>query len=204
MIEFADFRESARLPRMAKIFERIDESIRSWIAQQKMFFVSTAPTVIDGHINCSPKGYDSFRILDDTTVAYRDLTGSGIETVAHLKDNGRIVIMFCAFEGPPKIVRFHGEGEVLEPDHEDFGAVAAAFGTASDAKEMGTRAFIRVRVSRISDSCGYSVPLYHYVSDRDILLKWNDNKGADGVKAYQSDKNAVSIDGLPGLNGVCA
>ncbi|MEZ5329107.1 MAG: pyridoxamine 5'-phosphate oxidase family protein [Verrucomicrobiales bacterium] len=184
---------------MGKTFERIDESIRAWIARQKMFFVATAPSAIDGHINCSPKGHDSFRILDDTTVAYRDLTGSGIETVAHLKDNGRIVIMFCAFEGPPKIVRFHGQGEVLEPDHDDFAEIATAFGAASDAEEMGTRAFIRVRVSRISDSCGYSVPAYDYVSDRDILLKWNDNKGADGVKAYQHTKNATSIDGLPGL-----
>ena len=184
---------------MAKTFERIDDSIRNWIAQQKMFFVATAPTAMDGHINCSPKGHDSFRILDDTTVAYRDLTGSGIETVAHLKDNDRIVIMFCAFEGAPKIVRFHGTGEVLEPDHPDFEKISDGFGNASEAEKLGTRAFIRVRVSRISDSCGYSVPLFDYVSDRDVLLKWNTNKGANGVNAYQRDKNVKSIDGLPGL-----
>lgn len=184
---------------MGKTFERIDESIRTWIAKQKMFFVATAPNTADGHVNCSPKGHDSFRILDDTTVAYRDLTGSGIETVAHLKENGRIVIMFCAFEGAPKIVRFYGKGEVLQPGHAEFDSIAAAFEKKSDAEEFATRAFIRIRVSRISDSCGYSVPLFDYKADRDVLLKWSDNKQPEGVKEYQRKKNGASIDGLPGL-----
>lgn len=185
---------------MGKTYERIDESIRNWISDQKLFFVSTAPNSSSGHINCSPKGHDSFRILDETTIAYRDLTGSGIETIAHLKENGRIVIMFCAFEGAPKIVRFHGKGEVLESDHEDFAAISRAFGEVSDAERFATRAFVRIHVSRISDSCGYSVPLYDYQGDRDILLKWNKNKGPEAVKDYQRLKNLKSIDGLTGLN----
>ena len=187
---------------MGKTFERIDSSIRDWVSRQRMFFVATAPTASGGHVNLSPKGHDSFRILDDHTVAYRDLTGSGIETIAHVRENGRIVVMFCAFEGPPKIVRFHGRGEVLEPDHPEFESLAEVFendGTLTPAEIKGTRAFIRVQVTRVSDSCGYSVPLYDYVSDRDVLLKWNDNKGESGVKDYQQEKNLKSIDGLPGV-----
>ncbi len=108
--------------------------------------------------------------------------------------------MFCAFEAPPRIVRFHGKGEVLESDHKEFAAVSRAFGEVSDSERFATRAFVRIHVSRISDSCGYSVPLYDYKGDRDILLKWNENKGPEAVKEYQRQKNRKSIDGLTGLN----
>lgn len=138
---------------MAKTYEKIDDKLADWIKQQHLFFVATAPLTRDGHINCSPKGGDSFRVLDPVTVAYQDLTGSGAETIAHLRENGRVVIMFCAFDGAPRIVRLHGRGEALAPGHADFASLAARF-----PQHLGTRAFIRITVSRISDSCGYAVP----------------------------------------------
>ena len=184
---------------MGKTYDAITDDLRSWIDRQKMFFVATAPTDTNGHVNCSPKGHDSLRILDESTVVYRDLTGSGIETVAHLKDNGRIVIMFCAFEGAPKIVRLHGRGDVIDRDDPEFPDLEAAFGNADKTEQMGTRTFIKVHLSRISDSCGYSVPRYDYIADRDVLLKWCENKGADGVLTYQRENNSRSIDGLQGL-----
>ena len=184
---------------MAKIFDRIDASMSNWIAQQKMFFVATAPSGPDGHINCSPKGHDSFRVLDETTVAYRDLTGSGIETVAHVNENGRIVIMFCAFDGSPKIVRLHGSAEVVQPSHSEFETLSDLFGETHPSEKLGTRCFVRVNVSRISDSCGYSVPQFDFVCERDVLRKWNEKKGPEGIAAYQQSSNKVSIDGLPGL-----
>lgn len=179
---------------MGKLYAGIDAALREWVAKQKMFFVATAPLSADAHVNCSPKGLDSFRILDEHTVAYQDLTGSGVETIAHLKENGRIVIMFCAFEGPPRIVRFHGRGEVVATGHPDFAGLCAQF-----PDRDGTRAFIRVRVERISDSCGYAVPLYEFRKDRDVLDKWTDAKGSEGLKIYRAQKNTESIDGLPGL-----
>lgn len=178
---------------MGKIFEYIDERIKAWVKEQKIFFVSTAPLSADGHINCSPKGLDSFRVIDGNTVAYQDLTGSGIETIAHLRENGRIVIMFCAFDGPPKIVRFHGTGEVIMPGDERFEDLAAHF-----PDRPGTRAYILIHVSRISDSCGYSIPLYDFKEDRDVLDKWTAAKG-DDIIDYRKQKNAASIDGLKGL-----
>ncbi len=179
---------------MGKIFEKITPELKEWIAKQKMFFVATAPLSEKGLVNCSPKGLDSFRVLDDTTVAYQDLTGSGVETIAHIKENKRIVIMFCAFEGPPNIVRIHGEGEVVEPDDKRFAELEEQF-----PKHNGTRAFIIVHAKRISDSCGYSVPVYEFKNDRDVLDKWVDRKGTDGVKQYQKEKNLESLDGLAGL-----
>ena len=180
---------------MGKVFEEITPAIRDWVAKQKMFFVSTAPLSEDGHINCSPKGLDSFAILDGRTVAYQDLTGSGIETIAHLQENKRIVIMFCAFDGPPKIVRFHGTGEVITPDHQDFAELAKHF-----PERIGVRAYIKVTATRISDSCGYSVPLYEFKEHRDVLDKYSANKGEDGLKEYRAEKNRLSIDGLKGLD----
>lgn len=179
---------------MGKLFEVITPELEQWIRAQKMFFVATAPLSPDGHINCSPKGLDSFAILGPDTVAYQDLTGSGVETIAHLQENGRIVIMFCAFDGPPKIVRLHGRGEVLTPGHPDFEHVGAGF-----PQRQGVRAYIRVKTDRISDSCGYAVPLYDYKKDRDVLDKYNANKGEEGLKVYRAEKNRTSIDGLPGL-----
>lgn len=179
---------------MGKLFETITPQLEEWISGQKIFFVATAPLSAGGHINCSPKGLDSLRITAPDTVIYRDLTGSGIETIAHLKENSRIVIMFCAFDGPPKIVRIHGRGEVIEPGHPSFTELSAMF-----PPHEGTRAYISIKATRISDSCGYAVPLMDYKADRDVLDKWTANKGEDGLKIYQAEKNMQSIDGLPGL-----
>jgi len=179
---------------MGKLYESISPELTSWITKQKIFFVSTAPLAAEGHINCSPKGADSFRILDRQHVIYQDLTGSGVETIAHLRENGRILIMFCAFEGPPKIVRLHGMGQVITPDTEAFLQFLPLF-----PEHPGTRAFIKIAVHRISDSCGYSVPLYDFRQDRDVLDKWSANKGANGLREYRNQKNRLSIDGLPGL-----
>ena len=180
---------------MAKTFEKIDAKLSEWIGQQRLFFVASAPLARDGHINCSPKGGDSFRVLDDLTVAYQDLTGSGAETIAHLRENGRVVIMFCAFDGPPRIVRLHGTGEAITPGHADFAALAARF-----PPHLGTRAIIRVRVNRVSDSCGYAVPFYDYRGERDTLDKWTQAKGPEKIKEYQRNKNTRSLDNLPALD----
>jgi hypothetical protein len=180
---------------MGKTYNEITPDLLKWIKKQKVFFVGTAPLSGEGHINVSPKGLDSFRVLDEHTVAYQDLTGSGIETIAHLQENGRIVIMFVGFEGPPKIVRLHGRGEPVMPEHPDFATLEKFF-----ADHPGTRAYIRITLDRISDSCGYSIPLYEYKGDRDVLDKWTAAKGPDGMIEYRQVKNQQSIDGLKGLD----
>ncbi len=180
---------------MGKLFDGIDDRLRDLIERQHMFFVATAPLAGDGLVNVSPKGLDTFRILGPRTVAYLDLTGSGIETVAHLKENGRIVIMFCTFEGPPTILRLHGRGEAIEPGHPDFDQLVKQFPT-----HPGTRAVIRIECQRISDSCGYAVPLMTYEGDRSHLHDSSERKGPDGIAEYQRANNATSLDGLPGLD----
>jgi len=180
---------------MGKTYDGIDERMATFLRAQHVFFVGTAPGGGDGHVNVSPKGLDTFRILDPTTVAYLDLTGSGVETIAHLRDNGRITLLFCAFEGPPRIVRLYGRGEVLRPGDADFADLAAQFPALP-----GMRSVIRVRLDRISDSCGYAVPRYRYAGERDQLIDWAERKGDDGIVDYQQDRNARSIDGLPGLD----
>lgn len=180
---------------MGKIFPVIDDALADWLAAQHLFFVATAPSGDGGHVNCSPKGSESFHVLGPKQVCYIDFTGSGVETIAHLQDNGRIVLMFCAFEGGPRIVRLHGKGEVLRPDHEDFASLLQQFGQ----RTLGVRAVLRIDVSRISDSCGYGVPIYKYERDRETMAKWADKKGEDGVAQYWRDKNLDSLDGLPGI-----
>lgn len=180
---------------MGKIYEQINDEMAAWIRQQHVFFVATAPLAVDGHVNCSPKEGDSFRIVDPLTVAYQDLTGSGAETIAHLRENRRIVLMFCSFEGAPKIVRLHGEGEVVVPSHSDFLSLAPLF-----PQNYGVRAIIRVRVTRVSGSCGFAVPLFDYRGDRDSLDKWAEAKDAAKLKEYRKERNALSIDGLPALD----
>lgn len=178
---------------MGKTYDGIVPKLHELIEKQKMFFVATAPLSPDGHVNVSPKGLDgTFAILDERTIAYLDLTGSGVETIAHLRENRRICLMFCTFEGAPKIVRIHGVGDVVEPGHEEFSELSAHF-----AQYPGVRSIIRVRATRISDSCGYGVPLYDYKAERDQLQRWAKSKGEDGVARYQRDKNAESLDGLP-------
>jgi hypothetical protein len=178
---------------MGKLFETLTADLRTWLAQQKLFFVATAPNATDGHINCSPKAGDTFRVLSDREVAYLDLTGSGIETVAHLQENGRIVVMFCAFEGPPKIVRLHGMGTVIYPGDAEYAHLNANFPI-----HPGARAVIRIALTRVSDSCGYGVPLLDFARPRDTLDRWTEKKGPDGLIAYREAKNRASIDGIPG------
>jgi hypothetical protein len=179
---------------MGKTHAAIDETIREFIQAQRMFFVGSAPADWSAHVNVSPKGGDSFRVLGPTTVAYVDYTGSGVETIAHLRENNRIVIMFCAFEGPPNVVRLHGKGDVIEPRDADFGALIGLFPPAP-----GVRAIIRIEVDRVSSSCGYAVPLYRFEAQRTQLTAWADRKGEEGLAKYRADKNATSIDGLPAL-----
>ena len=181
---------------MGKIYQSITPELSKWISKQRVFFVSTAPLSPDGHVNCSPKGGDSFRVIGDQEVGYLDLTGSGIETIAHLQQNGRIVVMFCAFEGPPKIIRLHGIGDVVYPESDEFFPLRAHFPEA-----IGVRAIIRIKLSRVSDSCGFSVPLYEYQADRDGLDEWARRKSNLELAAFRKEKNSVSIDKIIGFKG---
>jgi Pyridoxamine 5'-phosphate oxidase len=182
---------------VGQIYDRIGPQLASWIARQPMFFVATAPNGADGHINVSPKGpIATLRLLDATTLAYLDLVGSGAETIAHLRQNGRIVVMLCAFEGPPRILRLHGRGEVLAPDAVEF--------PDADALTQQRRAVIRVEVARIADSCGFGVPLMNYEGERPNLRAWAEGKlrkgGNGALDEYMAEHNGRSIDGLAALD----
>ena len=181
---------------MGEIYESLDSALRGWIAQQKVFFIGTAPLAAEGLVNCSPKGMDTFRVTGDHEVVYLDLTGSGVETIAHLQENGRIVIMFCSFDSVPRSLRLHGIGHVYLKDSEGFTTYRPLFGEFA-----GVRSIIRVEVKRIADSCGYSVPEYNFKAGRDDLVRYWERKGVQGVKDYQQSQNARSIDGLPGFRG---
>ncbi|MBB6430677.1 pyridoxamine 5'-phosphate oxidase family protein [Algisphaera agarilytica] len=177
---------------------KLNAKQKQFIAEQKMFFVATAPLADDGLINLSPKGLDgTFVVLDDQTVAYLDLTGSGVETIAHLNENSRICLMFCAFEGRPNIFRIQGRGEVVLPEHEAFESLLAHFPEQGDGP--GVRSVIRIHADRIADSCGYGVPLMEYKEQRTELTDWAEKQGTEGVERYQRNKNRTSLDGLPGL-----
>lgn len=178
---------------MGKVHEQISGRLREFIERQPVFFVATAPLAADGHVNISPRGVPgTFRVVDEHTFAWLDMTGSGSETVAHLRENGRITVMFCAFDGPPNIVRLHGRGRVVTAYDAEFDALAAAFDT-----QPGARAVIVVDVERISDSCGYTVPLMTFDGHRDLLGPYFERKGPEGSAAYRIEKNRVSLDGLP-------
>jgi Pyridoxamine 5'-phosphate oxidase len=181
---------------MGSVASSISPALAEWITRQHLFFVGTAPSGDDGHVNVSPKGLDTFRVRGPNQIVYLDLTGSGVETLAHLRDNGRITVMFCSFEGPPRIVRLYGRGEAIEPSDERFDDVASGFGALA-----GIRSCIVVDIDRVADSCGYAVPLMSFVGDRDRLIEWAERKGVDGLVRYREEKNATSIDGLPGLAG---
>jgi hypothetical protein len=180
---------------MGKEFQEIDESIQRWIERQRLFFVSTAPLADDGRVNCSPKGLDGLRVLGPRQIAYVDVGGSGIETVAHLKENGRIVIMLCAFDGPPKIFRFYGRGRPVEPHDADFEKLVAMF-----PNMPAIRNFIVVDIECIRDSCGYGVPLYDFKCERESLKNWCESNTEDELLEYRIERNALSLDGLPGLD----
>jgi hypothetical protein len=179
---------------VAKVFDEIDESLATWITAQPMWFVATAPLAGDGHVNLSPRGHDTFSILDPHRVAWVDYTGSGIETISHLRENGRICLMFCSFTSRPRIVRLHGRGSVHLPGDATYDDVVARH-----PEHPGTRAVISVDVERISDSCGYGVPVMELVGERDLLRLGAQKRGPDGMAAYRAEKNATSLDGLPGL-----
>jgi len=178
---------------MGRTHDEIGERLADFIESQPVFFVGTAPLAADGHVNVSPKGLTPVRVLDARTVAYLDLTGSGIETIAHLRENGRIILMFCAFSGRPDIVRLHGRGEVLRRGDPGADELFACFDDLP-----GARAVVRVAVERVSTSCGYGVPLMEVVTDRDQLVAWAEKKGDAGLETYRAERNATSIDGLPG------
>ncbi len=177
---------------MAKVFDSITDTLQSFIAAQQMFFVATAPLAAEGHVNLSPKGLNSFRILSPTQVAYLDVTGSGNETSAHLQENGRITFMFCAFQEPPSILRLYGRGQTHLPGTPDWERLYALFPPLP-----GGRQIILAEIDRVQTSCGMGVPLYEYVAQRESLVAWADKKGSDGLRDYQQQKNCVSIDGLP-------
>jgi hypothetical protein len=189
---------------MGRTYEGIDEHLRGWIARQPLFFVGTAPAGSDGHVNVSPKGpIGTLRVLDDRTVAYLDVVGSGAETIAHLRENGRIVVMLCSFSGPPRIVRLHGRGRVVMAGSSEFAALLTRGGFDEPAAPEARRALVVVELSRVSDSCGYGVPLMTYEGTRPHQDAWAAKKlrvgGPDALDEYQAEKNAVSIDGLPAV-----
>src|SRR5688572_25654588 len=187
---------------MAKVFDAIDSQLREWIAKQHLFFVATAPLDGDGHVNVSPKGpIGTLRVLDGHTVAYLDLIGSGAETIAHLRENGRIVVMLCAFDGPPRILRLHGRGEVVTADDPRFEELMRRADFEQPAVPQARRAVVLVDVTRVGDSCGYGVPLMEYEGRRPHMEKWASKRlrteGPEALREYQRKKNAESLDGLP-------
>jgi hypothetical protein len=182
---------------VATVYEAIDDKLCDWLLAQPVFFVATAPLAAAGHVNVSPKGMaGTFAVLGPHQVAYLDYFGSGIETVAHLRENGRIVIMCCAFNGAPKVVRLHGRGRAVLPDHPEFAPLRRNFGKERD---HGQRSIIVVDVDRIADSCGFSVPQMHFVGDRDVLDRAQERREPGYFETYAVTKNATSVDGLPGL-----
>ena len=182
---------------MSKVHPAIDGRLRKFVEAQPVFFVATAP-LRGGHVNVSPKGIDgTFAVVDDRTVAYLDVTASGAETIAHLREpgNGRITLMFCSFGRSPNVVRLHGTGRVVGVHDEEYAGWAARF-----AETRGARAVIVVDVERVSDSCGYGVPLMGPAEERHLLPEHMERKGADGLAGYRRLKNRTSIDGLPAFD----
>ena len=189
---------------MAKLFDEIDDKMQGFIEAQTMFFVATAPSGDGGHINVSPKGGSNlFRVTGPLGFAYVDLMGSGIETIAHLRENGRVAVMFCSFDGPPKIIRLHGIGTPVQQGDARFPEALAAF-DITDEQRRAVRSVIEVEVTRVADSCGFVVPKMTYEGERDQLYRYADNRlrkeGPEAVRAYVSANNAESIDGLTGID----
>ena len=189
---------------MGKIFDGIDEKLGAWISAQPVFFVATAPLGAGGHLNLSPKGpIGSLRVLDAHTLAYLDVIGSGAETIAHLRENGRIVIMLCAFEGPPRILRLHGRGRVVVPEDGEYEALLAR-GFDDAGGPEARRAIILVTLTRVADSCGFGVPLMRHEGQRHHLPAWAASRlrsgGEEALTDYKRRNNRYSIDGLPALD----
>jgi len=185
---------------MGRTYTCIDERLASFFLSQPVFFVATAPLSGDGLVNCSPKSNNGeLTVLDPHNLAYFDRTGSGAETIAHVRENGRIVLMFCAFDGPPRIVRVHGRGGVVHRDDSSFGELSCRFETE---RIEGARSIITVSVQRVSDSCGYGVPLMDFRGHRTQMAEWAARKGEEGIRRYWESANSVSLDGLPALRGM--
>ena len=182
---------------MAKLYPSILPELRAFIEKQQMFFVGSAPLDAAGHVNLSPKGLDCLRILSPEQVAYLDLTGSGNETSAHLRENGRITLMFCAFAGPPRILRLYGRGRTVLPTDADWTELRALF-----VDYPGVRQIIVADITRVQTSCGFVVPRYDYVGQRSTLLDWATAKSPEALEEYRAEKNFLSIDGLPTPLGV--
>jgi hypothetical protein len=198
-------RPRRRVADMGRLYDEIDERMARWIGEQALFFVGSAPLDADGHVNVSPKGpIGSLRVLGPTTIAYLDVVGSGAETIAHVRENGRVVVMLCAFEGPPRIVRLHGRGEVLLPADDAFDALLAQADFEDASIPLGRRAVVRVEVSRIADSCGYGVPLMSMEGLRPHAPLWAQKRlrsgGVEAIDAYVAQRNERSIDGLPAVD----
>jgi len=186
---------------MGKVFDGIDETLRAFVERQALFFVATAPLAADGHVNLSPKGpMGSLRILGPHSVAYLDVVGSGAETIAHLRENGRIVIMVCAFSGPPRVVRLHGQGKVHEPGEPRYDELLAQAAFEDPSRPEARRTIVEVDVVRVADACGYGVPLMSFEGTRPHMPKWAEKKVRVGaLEDYKADNNAKSLDGLPAL-----
>jgi Pyridoxamine 5'-phosphate oxidase len=183
---------------MAKLFDSITPELARFLAAQPLFFVATAPLAASGHVNLSPKGLDTFRVLAADRVAYLDLTGSGNETAAHLLENGRITFLFCSFGGDPKILRLYGRGRVVTPGMEEWAELAGAF-----PEYPGVRQVVVAEIEMAQTSCGFGVPAMELAGQRETLLRWAEAKGPEGLEKYRREKNARSLDGLPapGLAG---
>ena len=188
---------------MAKVYERIEPRLARWIGEQAVFFVGTAPLDSDGLVNVSPKGLrGTFGVLDDHTFAYVDMTASGIETTAHLRENGRVCVMFCSFDGTPNVVRLHGRGRVVTRGEDGFDAALEPFVMGLASRRTEARGVITVDVTRVADACGYAVPRMEPASDRELLDSWAERKSDEQLRAYRREKNETSLDGLPGLAGL--
>lgn len=190
---------------MSDSFDAIDAPMRAWIGRQALFFVGTAPLSKKGHVNVSPKGpIGSLRVMDEKTIAYLDTIGSGAETIAHIRENARVCVMLCAFEGKPRIVRLHGRGEIVTPQSKRFAELVAACDFDDPGVEEARRAVIVVHLDRVADSCGYGVPLMKYEGARTHMAAWGRAKvrkgGTLALDEYRERKNAKSIDGLPALD----
>jgi hypothetical protein len=189
---------------VGRVYEKIDDQMERWLLAQHVFFIGTAPLASDGLINVSPKGgAGMFSVVDTDTVAYLDIAGSGAETIAHLRENGRAVVMFCAFEGPPRIVRLHGRGRAHLTGEDRFEELLPMFSKAT-VPPAGIRSIVEIDVERVADSCGYSVPLMTFEGEREHRDLWIEKRlrrfGPDGVKRYVREKNATSLDGLPAVD----
>ena len=179
---------------MGKVYDGIDETLAAWLQSQPLWFVASAPLAADGRVNVSPRGHDTLSVLGPNRLAWVDLTGSGIETIAHLRENGRITLLFCSYDARPRIIRLHGHGTVEMP-----GTVVYDQVVARHPEHPGARAVVVVDVERVSDSCGYGVPVMQVVGERDLLRLSAERRGPAGTAAYRAERNAESIDGLPGL-----